>query len=127
MIARLLARRSPCVRRGRCGRGSSAGETMRGRVAPGRTADVCTRCSTRPRGPSPEGIDLELSPGRTTVLLGPSGVGRTTMVRILPGLSPPESGESLLGPGCRRTPLRHVRSHRGTGRNTHGYPLRSPE
>ncbi|GAA1073991.1 ATP-binding cassette domain-containing protein [Pseudonocardia alni] len=43
-----------------------------------------------------EGIDLELPPGRTTVLLGPSGVGKTTLVRILLGLYAPESGETLV-------------------------------
>ncbi|MEJ8278831.1 ATP-binding cassette domain-containing protein [Pseudonocardia spirodelae] len=43
-----------------------------------------------------EGVDLELEPGRTTVLLGPSGAGKTTLVRTLLGLYAPDSGETVV-------------------------------
>ncbi|WP_247879809.1 ATP-binding cassette domain-containing protein, partial [Azospirillum sp. TSA6c] len=35
-------------------------------------------------------LTLELPAGRTTCLLGPSGVGKTTLLRILAGLAEPE-------------------------------------
>lgn len=41
------------------------------------------------------GIDLELEPGRITVLLGPSGCGKTTLLRILAGLVRPDAGRVL--------------------------------
>ncbi|MBP2298459.1 ABC transporter ATP-binding protein [Azospirillum picis] len=37
------------------------------------------------------GLTLDLPAGRTTCLLGPSGVGKTTLLRILAGLAEPES------------------------------------
>jgi osmoprotectant transport system ATP-binding protein len=40
-----------------------------------------------------EGIDLELSGGRTHVLLGSSGSGKSTLLRILAGLIAPDQGE----------------------------------
>jgi putative hydroxymethylpyrimidine transport system ATP-binding protein len=35
------------------------------------------------------GLDMRLEAGRTTCLLGPSGVGKSTLLRILAGLAPP--------------------------------------
>ena len=37
-------------------------------------------------------FDLEISPGRTTVLIGPSGCGKSTLLRLLLGLLAPEAG-----------------------------------
>jgi putative ABC transport system ATP-binding protein len=46
------------------------------------------------------GVDLELHPGRLTVVMGPSGSGKTTLLGILAGLMRPEAGEvEVLG--CR--------------------------
>ncbi len=45
-----------------------------------------------------EGIDLELSAGEFLAVLGPNGVGKTSMLRVLLGLIPPSSGGvSVLG------------------------------
>ncbi|WP_341728949.1 ATP-binding cassette domain-containing protein [Brooklawnia sp.] len=42
-------------------------------------------------------VDLVLQPGETVALLGPSGAGKTTLVRTLIGSHPPQSGELRLG------------------------------
>lgn len=40
-----------------------------------------------------DGASLELNPGEITVLLGPSGAGKTTVARLLSGLEPLNDGE----------------------------------
>ncbi|OAB61952.1 hypothetical protein AY599_18375 [Leptolyngbya valderiana BDU 20041] len=40
-----------------------------------------------------DGIDLELSPGTVTALVGRSGSGKSTLVRLLPRFYSPDSGE----------------------------------
>lgn len=47
--------------------------------------------------PVAAGIDLRLAPGTVTCLLGPNGVGKTTLFRTLLGLLPPRGGRVLLG------------------------------
>jgi len=42
------------------------------------------------------GIDLELGPGRFTVLLGPNGCGKSTLLKLLTGELKPDSGEVKL-------------------------------
>ncbi|QTJ66625.1 ABC transporter ATP-binding protein [Rhodococcus sp. ZPP] len=42
------------------------------------------------------GIDLEITRGEFVVLLGPSGTGKTTLLRLLSGLEPPDSGDVLV-------------------------------
>src|SRR5437773_12079373 len=37
-------------------------------------------------------IDLEVPPGRTTVLIGPSGCGKSTLLRLMIGLVRPDGG-----------------------------------
>ncbi|GAA4287367.1 ATP-binding cassette domain-containing protein [Georgenia daeguensis] len=39
-----------------------------------------------------EGIDLDLSPGRALAVVGPSGIGKTTLLLTLAGLLPPRAG-----------------------------------
>ncbi len=42
------------------------------------------------------GIDLELRPGRSVAVVGPSGIGKTTLLLTLAGLIPPHGGQVLL-------------------------------
>ena len=40
-----------------------------------------------------DGASLELNPGEMTILLGPSGAGKTTLARLIAGLEPLDDGE----------------------------------
>ena len=42
-------------------------------------------------------IDLEIEPGRTTVLIGPSGCGKSTLLRLVVGLVEPTAGRVIVG------------------------------
>lgn len=68
------------------------------RVTPRETPLLQTRAlSVGHRGRAVlKGIDLNLAPGRVLCLLGPNGVGKTTLFRTLLGLLPPISGEIRL-------------------------------
>lgn len=62
------------------------------------------------------GVDLEVASGRLTAVLGTSGCGKTTLLRILAGFEPADAGEVRLGgqlfeAGARRT----APEHRGIG------------
>ena len=52
--------------------------------------------------PAVAGVDLELVPGRTTVVLGPSGSGKSTLLRVAAGLVEPTSGRVERAAGQRR-------------------------
>jgi ABC-type polar amino acid transport system ATPase subunit len=43
-----------------------------------------------------KGVDIEIRPGHITALIGPSGAGKTTLIRALSFLDPPNEGEILL-------------------------------
>ncbi|GAA1654914.1 thiol reductant ABC exporter subunit CydC [Georgenia ruanii] len=42
------------------------------------------------------GLDLDLSPGRAVAVVGPSGIGKTTLLLTLAGLLPPRAGAATL-------------------------------
>ncbi|GIG25360.1 thiol reductant ABC exporter subunit CydC [Cellulomonas denverensis] len=48
------------------------------------------------RAPVLTGLDLELRPGRSLAVVGPSGIGKTTLLLTLSGFLPPRGGELLL-------------------------------
>jgi putative ABC transport system ATP-binding protein len=49
------------------------------------------------------GVDLEVEPGKLTLLVGPSGCGKTTLISIIAGLLDPTDGEvHVLGEDLRR-------------------------
>lgn len=51
-----------------------------------------------PEGPVlAEGIDLDLEPGRSLALVGPSGIGKTTLALTLAGLIPVKAGAVTIG------------------------------
>ncbi len=43
------------------------------------------------------GVDLEVSPGEMVALLGPSGTGKSTLLRIMAGILRPSAGQVLVG------------------------------
>jgi phospholipid/cholesterol/gamma-HCH transport system ATP-binding protein len=43
------------------------------------------------------GVDLEVSPGETAVILGKSGTGKSVMLRHIIGLEKPDSGRIIIG------------------------------
>ena len=61
-----------------------------------------------------KGVSLCIEPGRTTVLVGPSGAGKTTLFKILCGLLQPTSGRMLIdGIPVQEFGARNYRMHLG--------------
>ncbi|MGO4387634.1 ABC transporter ATP-binding protein [Microvirga sp. 2YAF29] len=52
------------------------------------------------------GIDLDLEPGRLTVIVGPNGAGKTTLLKTLAGLIEPSQGQVTLD----GNPVSHLRA-----------------
>ncbi|MFM7148703.1 MAG: ATP-binding cassette domain-containing protein [Gemmataceae bacterium] len=58
--------------------------------------------------PAVHSLDLEIAPGRTTVLIGPSGSGKSTLLRLMVGLVEPDQGQVLIN----GTPLTSASAHK---------------
>ena len=54
-----------------------------------------SRATKGPRSYVLGGVSLELKRGSFTSIIGPSGCGKTTLLRVIDGLTPPDSGEVL--------------------------------
>ncbi|AOY02012.1 sulfate/molybdate ABC transporter ATP-binding protein [Jeongeupia sp. USM3] len=50
-----------------------------------------------PEGPRPLQVELTLAPGERLALYGPSGVGKTTLLRLIAGLTRPDAGRIAFG------------------------------
>src|SRR4051812_45343849 len=57
-------------------------------------------------GPLFENVGFELRAGERVGLVGPNGVGKTTLMKILAGLDKPDTGEVRLHAGARAALLR---------------------
>lgn len=53
-------------------------------------------CGWPGRAPAVTDVDLEVGPGRSVAVVGPSGVGKTTLLLTLAGLLPPVGGDVRL-------------------------------
>lgn len=91
----------------RAGEGPHAPEEHRGGAAAPpplllRARDLATGWPGRPVAVA--GVDLDLRPGRAVAIVGPSGIGKTTLLTTLAGLLPPRRGHVHLitgHPGAR--------------------------
>src|SRR6059058_1023515 len=67
----------------------------------------CTRLSRGfDQGPLFQNVGFELHAGERVGLVGPNGVGKTTLMKILAGLDRPDDGEVRLHAGARVALLR---------------------
>ena len=73
-----------------------------------------------------DGVSFVAPAGKVTALLGPNGAGKTTTMRILLGLSRPESGTALID-GRRYEDLQGLRGTVGVGADGRGRGARRVE
>ncbi|MGW6129690.1 thiol reductant ABC exporter subunit CydC [Cellulomonas sp. NPDC055163] len=91
--------------------GSAAAETG-GRTRPTTLVARGLVCGWPGREPVVRGLDLELRPGRSVAVVGPSGTGKTTLLLTLAGLLPARGGSlTLAGAGLDALPRSEVTSH----------------
>ena len=57
-----------------------------------RFEDVSFHYPSRPQASALEHVDLEIAPGETVALVGPSGAGKTTMIQLIQRFWDPETG-----------------------------------
>ncbi len=51
-----------------------------------------------------KGVDFEVKPGEIFVIMGPSGSGKSVLLKHLIGLEPPDAGEILINGESIQTP-----------------------
>ena len=51
--------------------------------------------------PSLERVSLDVASGRVVAIVGPTGAGKSTLIELVAGLIPPDSGTLRIGPGPR--------------------------
>jgi phospholipid/cholesterol/gamma-HCH transport system ATP-binding protein len=44
-----------------------------------------------------DGVSIEIEPGKTTTVVGPSGVGKSVLLKLIMGIMTPDSGEIFIG------------------------------
>ncbi|TNH14118.1 ABC transporter ATP-binding protein [Halomonas sp. BL6] len=54
------------------------------------------------------GISLRVNPGEVIAIVGPSGVGKTTLLRTLTGLMPPSKGQVVVGNSVVTEPIPEI-------------------
>jgi ABC-type sugar transport system ATPase subunit len=59
-----------------------------------------------------QGVTLGMAAGEAVALVGSSGIGKTTLLRIAAGLDVPDSGEVWIGGQCARLEEERYSSHR---------------
>jgi len=84
-------------------------------LAPVVSTDSLLRTFTPARGPvpTPRGIDLVVFPGEAVCLLGTTGSGKTTALRMLGGLLPPTAGQGRVAGLDLRTDAAEIRRRVG--------------
>ena len=68
------------------------------------------------------GIDLVVRDGEFVVLLGPTGAGKTTTLRLVAGLERPDAGRIMIG-GRRRGPRRPSATSPSCSSSTRSIPI----
>lgn len=46
------------------------------------------------------GVSLDIAPGKTTAIVGPSGVGKSVFIKLIMGILAPDLGEIFIGEEC---------------------------
>ena len=47
-----------------------------------------------------DGISIDIEPGKTTAVVGPSGVGKSVLLKLIMGIMTPDAGEIHIGGDC---------------------------
>ena len=72
------------------------------------------------------GVSFEVGPGESVALLGPNGVGKTTLTKLIVGLRQPTGGHVVVGDESLRLPPSHVRHPEDLARQV-GYVFQHPD